>query len=51
VKDYKTMLDKNENHSKEIKTTSFRINRLKEQITYWQTKQQQNAFDSKLRND
>lgn len=40
VGEYKNLLDKNETNSKSIKTHAHQIHRLKEQITYWQVKQQ-----------
>jgi dynein regulatory complex subunit 2 len=51
VGEYKNLLDKNEQNSKQIKAHAHRIHRLKEQITYWQVKQQQSLYESKIRND
>jgi dynein regulatory complex subunit 2 len=51
VGEYKKLLERNEDHSKEIKSAAHRIHRLKEQISYWSKKQSQSALESKLRND
>lgn len=41
VGDYKKLLADNEKHSMDIKSLAHKIHRLREQISFWQVKQQQ----------